>query len=426
MEEEYIEEESLLNNIKVEDFEDELEDEEHLLLNKNEGEVLGKSKKKNIFSILEKFKLKELLLILCLVLIIVPLFSLKKKKTSKQSNTGKQIIQNNLNIDIDEDFVFTKGQPRVDKYGIDLNANILKGMYNIGIDNDPDKKIEDWSLYTPPCPNLRPIRHSDYVMNPKCESSSLQFVNYDSKIPITLPLNDISNQMDKFKHWKSFNNTNPYYGEQDYRQLLSEEYHPYDYGYNGEVTNDKDDESYYKEVINSRMDEVPDPRRRRLFSFILFNTEFDMLDLYLSEYYNIIDYFVIYESNSTFSGLPKPLYFTRTLLETDRYDKYKDKLIPLPCEIIVNEDNGRGTALPKEHMARREVIEKGLRSVQARHGDLFIHSDLDEMPKAHILTRLKKCGGWEHLQSGIGGAPKSFKNDNVDTYFINEKNECHS
>jgi len=333
------------------------------------------------------------------------------------------IVEENTSI-IDEKngYILTKGKHRYDKYGIDLNVNVLEGMYNIGIDEDPHKNIEEWSLYTPPCPNLRPVQHSDYVINPKCEKSSLQFLNYqDYNSPISLPLNNITNQMEKFKEWKKNFNINPYYGEQTYQQLLGNFYHPYDYGYKGEDSSNIDDTTYYKNLAKSRMDEVPDPRRRRLFSFILFNSEFDLLDLYLSEYYDIVDYFVIYESNSTFSGHPKPLYFTRMLLETDRYDKYKDKLIPVPCEIVVNEDNGRGTAFPKEHLARREVIEIGLQSVHARHGDLFMHGDLDEMPKAHVLSRMKKCGGWEHLQAGIGGAPKSFKYDNVESYLVNKE-----
>jgi len=172
--------------------------------------------------------------------------------------------------------------------------------------------------------------------------------------------------------------------------------------------------------------EVPDPRRRRLFSFILFNGEFDLLNLHLSEYYEIVDYFVIYESNSTFTGNPKPLYFTRTLLETDRYKNFEDKLIPLPCEIIVDEDNGRGIAFPREHLARKILIEKGLRSVHARHSDIYMHGDLDKLPKTHILSRLKKCGGWEHLQAGIGGGPKSFKNGNVGSYFIGDNTEVET
>jgi hypothetical protein len=377
---------------------------------KNTKNIKNKNYKLN--KIFKRIFRKDIIIIIGSIIIFFIVFNILNKNSTKEDT---------LIIDEKTGYILTKGKHRYDKYGIDLNANILEGMYNIGLDEDPHKNIEDWSLYTPPCPNLRPVQHSDYVINPKCEKSSLQFLNYkNDKSPISLPLNDITNQMEKFEEWKEKNNTNPYYGEQNFDQLISDDYHPYDYGYKGKDTTNMDDTKYYKNLAKSRMDEVPDPRRRRLFSFILFNTEFDLLDLYLSEYYDIVDYFVIYESNSTFSGHPKPLYFTRMLLETDRYDKYKDKLIPLPREIVVDEDNGRGKAFPKEHLARREVMEMGLRSVHARHGDIFVHGDLDEMPKAHILSRLKKCGGWEHLQAGIGGGPKSFKDDGVESYLINE------
>ena len=139
-----------------------------------------------------------------------------------------------------------------------------------------------------------------------------------------------------------------------------------------------------------------------------------------------IIYFVIYESNRTFTGKEKPLYFTRALFETNRYEKFQDKLIPFPSEITINENIGRGYAFPREHIARRTLIEKGLRVVHARHGDLFMHNDLDELLKPHILSRLKKCGGWEYLQAGIGGGPLSFKEEDqnknnkvVESYFIN-------
>ena len=382
------------------------------LLNNNDI----KKSNQNKFNI--KIKLRNLIKIIIKISIII--FSVIVFLCYIRNNN---IINDEETLIIDEKtgYILTKGKHRYDKYGIDLNLNILDGMYNIGLDGDPYKKVEEWSLYTPPCPNMKPVVHLQYISNPKCETSSLQFHNYEnSDFPISLPLNSISNQIEKFNEWKKNNNTNPYYGNKSSQELLNEDYHPYDYGYEGKDSTNISDNKYYSKLVKSRMDEVPDPRRRRLFSFILFNSEFDLLDLYLSEYYNIVDYFVIYESNSTFSGHPKPLYFTRTLLETDRYDKYKDKLIPLPQEITVNEDNGRGKAFPKEHLARRVVIEKGLMSVQARHGDLFMHGDLDEFPKAHVLYRLKKCGGWEHIQAGIGGAPKSFKYENVDSYLLNK------
>lgn len=378
-----------------------------------------------------KYNLKNIKSIICSSLILgifgVSLYHLyHKEETFSYKQIFQKTIDRKYNIALNNDtkLLFIKGEPRLDKYGIDLNINILDGIYSIGFNNDPFISVEDWELYTPSCPYLHPIKYPESIINPKCEGNSLQFSNYDIKkgrdLPYSLRLDTITNQMKKWNDWKKNNGTNPYYRERKVKELLGSDYHPFNYDYSGKDSENVGDIEYYSKVIKSRMDEVPDPRRRRLFSFIMFNAEYDLLDLYLSEYYDIIDYFVIYESNTTFSGYPKPLYFTRTLLETNRYDKFKDKLIPLPCKIIVDEDNGRGKAFPREHLARRTLIEKGLRSVHARHGDLFIHGDLDEMPKIHILSRMKKCGGWEHLQAGIGGGPKSFKDPETKSYFIDK------
>jgi len=348
-----------------------------------------------------------------------------KKTTHSPDTELENIDYYNITENKDLGLLFLKGKPRIDPYGVDLNVHILDGIYTAGFNGDLHASVEDWDLYTPPCPYLHPVKYPESILHPHCEGSSLQISNYDKNsgkdLPYSLRLDSITNQMEKWEDWKKYNGTNPKYGERRVSELLGDEYHPFDYGYTGkDTTNAIGDNDFYSGVIRSRMDEVPDPRRRRLFSFIMFNGEFDLLDLYLAEYYEVIDYFVIYESNSTFSGHPKPLYFTRTLFETDRYNRFKDKLIPLPCEIIVDEDNGRGKGFPKEHLARRTVIEKGLRAVHARHGDLFMHGDLDEMPKVHILSRMKKCGGWEHLQAGIGGGPKSFKDPDTKSYFIDK------
>jgi len=376
----------------------------------------------------KKIKLFIVILSLAIISIITLNYNNEKIKEDniKQSSISSDMKDYYIKEEKENNYLFIKGKSRKDKYGLELNINILDGIYNIGFNNSTETKIEDIKLYTPPCPNLQPFHYPDSIINPKCEGSSVQITNYNNDngkgLPYVLHLDSITNQMKKWNSWEKLNITNQIYFKKTVKELVDNEYHPFDYGYIGnDTTSDIDDETFYNSVVTSRMDEVSDPRRRRVFTFILFNGEFDLLDLYLAEFYEIIDYFVIYESNSTFTGKPKPLYFTRTLFETDRYDKFKDKLIPLPMETIVDEDNGRGKGFPREHLARRNVIEKGLQSVQARHGDIFMHGDLDEFPRPHILSLLKKCGGWEHLQAGVGGGPKSFKNGNIDSYFVNNK-----
>jgi len=192
-------------------------------------------------------------------------------------------------------------------------------------------------------------------------------------MPYFLPLYKISELINKFDD----NDTKPQYEEQKISELLDENYHPYNYG----------------------TDIEPDQEKRRLFSFISFDFEFDLLDIYLAENYEIVDYFVIFETNTTAQGKPKPYYFTRMLLETNRYENFKNKLIPIPYEVEKKEDDK--TTIDK---INNIIVEKGLRAVKARHGDLFVYGTVGEIPKPHVLARLKKCGGWEHLYSGYNGA----------------------
>ncbi|OUM70623.1 glycosyltransferase family 17 protein [Piromyces sp. E2] len=343
------------------------------------------------------------------------------KNNEKNNNNNKSSIRKNKS-----NIVTIKKTPYFDQYGIDLNKYIMDEMENTGINNKSKTKINDWKYYTPPCPNLHPIHHSNDVLNPVCEDIAIPFYkitqkgNVISEIPLTLRLSNISTQMKKWKDWVEKDESPPNYKSASMEELVSEEYHPFDYGYYDLEENN--DENYYNKVTRSNMDKVPDPRRRRLFSMILFNNEFDLLDIYLSEYYEIVDYFIIYESNSTLYGSKKPLYLTRTLLETNRYENFRDKIIPVTLPIMDQENKNKKTnSLSREHLARRQVIEKGLRAVHARHGDLFFHGNLNELPKARLLSYLKKCGGWEHLQMGIGGGPKPMENENTKSYFVNKK-----
>jgi len=363
-----------------------------------------------------------------------------KNKLDNNKVLGKETIKDRYSIE-NEYYkkIKIKKKKYIDPYGIDLNSFIIDGMENIAINNNTEAKIDEWNLYTPPCPNLHPVKYSNDILNPVCENIGLPLYkhtnkitgffarNHEIEIPYILQLHDITTQMEKWKDWIRFNYNNniknlPNYRNFTLEQLTNDEYHPFNYGYYPNNKEKKEsDREFFSRVINSSMDEVPDPRRRRLFNMILFNSEFELLDLYLAEYYEIVDYFIIYESNSTFSGRQKPLYLTRTLLETDRYKIFRDKIIPITLPVIeVKNYNIRGPGFPREHIARRELIEKGLRAVHARHGDLFIHGDLDEMPKARLLSFLKKCGGWEHLQMGIGGGPKPIHDPNTKSYLYDK------
>jgi len=78
--------------------------------------------------------------------------------------------------------------------------------------------------------------------------------------------------------------------------------------------------------------------------FPLFN-ELDLLHIRLELLYNYVDYFIISECDSTFSGLDKPFNFE---LNRNRYKKYEDKIIYLQHHGTKNID----ISDPQPHMSK--------------------------------------------------------------------------
>ena len=60
-----------------------------------------------------------------------------------------------------------------------------------------------------------------------------------------------------------------------------------------------------------------------IYQFIPYNNEVEMLNLQFIVNYDIVDKFIISESNTTFSGIPKLYNFNNHAI----FDKYKDKII---------------------------------------------------------------------------------------------------
>jgi beta-1,4-mannosyl-glycoprotein beta-1,4-N-acetylglucosaminyltransferase len=102
---------------------------------------------------------------------------------------------------------------------------------------------------------------------------------------------------------------------------------------------------------------------------LLFNEEFDMLDIHLSITENYVDKWIILEASRTFSGLPKPYNLSNNL---HRYwDKYSDRI-----EVVTLELSATQTNLICETMMR-----KGLAPALEKYSDtdIVIHGDLDEI-----------------------------------------------
>ena len=151
----------------------------------------------------------------------------------------------------------------------------------------------------------------------------------------------------------------------------------------------------------------------KIYDAFLFFNELDLLEIRLEMMYNQVDYFILSECDTTFSGVPKPFYFEEN---KERYSKYIDKIIHVKHENsgeihnIVNIHEGErknifenilkfyneikntpltGNAMP--HWCRdflhREFVKIGMSVCDDE--DLIIFSDLDEIPDP---TKLKLDG----------------------------------
>ena len=146
--------------------------------------------------------------------------------------------------------------------------------------------------------------------------------------------------------------------------------------------------------------------RRKVYDLFMLNTELDWLEIRLHELDLQVDYFVILESPTTFTGLPKQMYFQ------DNKDKFKDfegKIIHHVLEPpeeghpghVANSSFVPGTP---EYEAHAWVMERFQRNAMfsqvlpfltdnaaPNEDDVIIVSDIDEIPRPATVQLLREC-----------------------------------
>ena len=131
-----------------------------------------------------------------------------------------------------------------------------------------------------------------------------------------------------------------------------------------------------------RLRETP----RRIFDAVLFSNELDMLSIRWNELFPYVTKFVILESNSTFTGLPKPLNFGNN---KDMFQFAESKYL----YGMVGGRDLRGLNPFFEESFQRVALDRLLGSSGIKNGDLLIMSDVDEIPSAHTINLLRSCDG---------------------------------
>lgn len=130
------------------------------------------------------------------------------------------------------------------------------------------------------------------------------------------------------------------------------------------------------------------------------NTELDWLEIRLNELKNEVDYFVILESATTFTGLPKPLHVRENWA---RFKDFHNKII-----LRTLDDGGLSSTTTWDHedLQRNAMFDQILApsasvgtipssvltpAQKPQENDVIVVSDIDELPKPSALTILRNC-----------------------------------
>lgn len=122
-------------------------------------------------------------------------------------------------------------------------------------------------------------------------------------------------------------------------------------------------------------------------TFLFFN-ELDILRVKLEENFNTIDYFLLVESNLTFSGRKKEYIFD---LNKELFSEYLSKII----HIKLNQRALRSAW--ENEFVQRNYIKEVLDSMSLKDTDTIIHTDCDEIIDNKIVKEIKKNGIKENI-----------------------------
>ncbi|CAA7259036.1 unnamed protein product [Cyclocybe aegerita] len=141
----------------------------------------------------------------------------------------------------------------------------------------------------------------------------------------------------------------------------------------------------------------------KVLDAVLMSNELDLMEIRMNELDSVVDFFLIIESNATFTGLPKDTFF---LNNRGRFAKFEKKIVyqlrpgfPLqPGQSAW--DVERGTRI-----AMSDLIQSQIATFPTNSRNLVIMSDLDELPSHHTIELLKTCDFGEtlHLQLPMSG-----------------------
>ncbi|KAB1199377.1 Beta-1,4-mannosyl-glycoprotein 4-beta-N-acetylglucosaminyltransferase [Morella rubra] len=128
---------------------------------------------------------------------------------------------------------------------------------------------------------------------------------------------------------------------------------------------------------------------RRVFDAIIFSNELDILEIRWRELYPYVTKFIILESNTTFTGMPKPLFFDSNQA---RFAFAEGKIVHDVLSGLSAGDRSHEDPFVLESKQRR-AVNGLLRRAGISNGDILIMSDTDEIPSPHTVKLVQWCDG---------------------------------
>jgi hypothetical protein len=156
---------------------------------------------------------------------------------------------------------------------------------------------------------------------------------------------------------------------------------------------------------------------RKIYDTFIFNNELDLLEIRFNILNKYVDYFVIVESNETFTGVKKPLYFREN---SEIYKKFKHKII----HYVVDNNDSELWEFAKsspnvgnaEHWWVREFYQKEniLKAFSANDDDLIFVSDVDEIWNPASIFKENRCYDFAKVYRPIQTAYHYYLNNRSD------------
>ena len=107
---------------------------------------------------------------------------------------------------------------------------------------------------------------------------------------------------------------------------------------------------------------------RRIIRFLNVHREIDLVEIQLGDHSDLVDVFVIGESESTISGAPNELFFLPKMKDEGLFKEYQHKIIHvvIPATDFPDDVTGKGNGYITEGFIRNYMGEKGLTRIDGK------------------------------------------------------------